>query len=75
MDVQSGGATVTPNGVATISAPVPGQLNPDTLRVVEVSNDGVIRNVDCTVKNGVVVWQSDHFNADSAFAVVGTVAI
>ena len=74
VDVQSGGATVTPNGVATISAPVPAQLNPDTLRVVEVSNDGVIRNVDCTVKNGVVVWQSDHFNADSAFAVVGTVA-
>ena len=58
---------IQPNGNVTISTPVPAEYDTTKIVVYRISDDGIKTKLNASVKDGFVVFETDHF---SSYAVV-----
>ena len=53
---------IQPNGKVKVSIPVPAGFNTSKIAVYYVAEDGTKTKIDATVKDGYIVFETDHFS-------------
>ncbi|MBR5800597.1 MAG: hypothetical protein IKY23_11125, partial [Lachnospiraceae bacterium] len=62
------GQEVQPDGKVKVSIEIPAQMNPETVSVYHVEEDGSLTRMDGMVENGFYVFETGHF---SIYTVIG----